>query len=295
MLQNSEKNNRYPFRSFIAGGMLASVALTGGSAPAEVHAAPNHTSIAPEAPALPLTPPEVLSISESLSSVWNNIISKRSGMVDIAVYDSRTAQFAHASNTAERIKTASIVKLSILERLLMIDPEWVAQNESFIKPMMTQSDNDVASALWDKIGGANGAQGLFNEIGAAGTVAGSGGYWGSTLTTAADQIKIVNTAVYPNSLLSAEKTATAKRLMQQVIPGQHWGVSGGVPADVMVELKNGWYPNEPGWTINSIGHINGHGADYTIAILTAHNPDMAYGIETAETLAAATWQIMEQK
>ena len=49
-----------------------------------------------------------------------------------------------------------------------------------------------------------------------------------------------------------------------------------------MQLKNGWLPRDTfGWRINSIGHVNGQGRNYAIAILSQNNPGMAYGITTA--------------
>ncbi len=59
--------------------------------------------------------------------------------------------------------------------------------------------------------------------------------------------------------------------MEHITPDQDWGVSGGVPHNVTVALKNGWLPTgEYGsWEINSIGWVRGDRRDYLIAVLTA--------------------------
>ena len=54
----------------------------------------------------------------------------------------------------------------------------------------------------------------------------------------------------------------ALSLMENVAPGQRWGVTGGVPAGVRVALKNGWLPlNDANtdWQINSVGWVSGDG------------------------------------
>ena len=95
---------------------------------------------------------------------------------------------------------------------------------------------------------------------------------------------------YPSAVLSAESQAYIEGLMQNVTPSQRWGVSGGVPAGSSVALKNGWLPNGAGWEINSIGHIAGKGHDYVIAVMTANDPSMAYGITTVEGVSSLVWQ-----
>ena len=52
-----------------------------------------------------------------------------------------------------------------------------------------------------------------------------------------------------------------------------------------VHLKNGWLPDPDLWDINSIGDFTHHDLDYSIAILTSNDPDMAYGVDTVETIA----------
>ena len=87
----------------------------------------------------------------------------------------------------------------------------------------------------------------------------------------------------------------ALSLMGNVTPSQRWGVSGGVPAQVTVALKNGWLPlNQAGtdWQINSVGWVSGRGRDYLIAVLSTGNPDEQYGIDTIDQLAAIVWRHM---
>lgn len=240
--------------------------------------------------------PTSIDIEQKLESAWQEIINNRRGNISIAIYDNISGTTAQFGNTIEPFKTASIVKLAVLEELIRTEEGWAyAQaNRGYIAPMITQSDNGVTSALWSRVGGEQAMQNYLNSIGAGSTDAGGGGYWGATLTNPIDQLNIVNTAVYPNSTITPEKSEFARQLMREVIPGQRWGISGGVPAECNVEIKNGWYPHGNGWTVNSIGHVTCPGVDYTIAILTTGNPNnpghtFEYGIKTSEMLAATTF------
>jgi len=73
--------------------------------------------------------------------------------------------------------------------------------------------------------------------------------------------------------------------MADVVPDQRWGVPAGAPPDVTVHLKNGWLPDPDLWDVNSIGDFTRHDIDYSIAILTRDDPDMAYGVAVVETVA----------
>jgi beta-lactamase class A len=202
---------------------------------------------------------------------------------------------------------ASIVKLDILETLLAQRAgrhRGLSGNDRELAQLMIEdSDNDAATALWQAVGGARGIR-VFNT--AAGLVATSPsgcvvcpGFpwpgWGLTTTTPADQIRLLRETVEPGGLLTSAGRGYGLRLMENVEPGQRWGVSGGVPARVKVALKNGWLPlNQAGtdWQINSIGWISGRGRNYLMAALTTGNPSEAYGIGTINGLAALVWKGM---
>lgn len=114
------------------------------------------------------------------------------------------------------------------------------------------------------------------------------GYWGETLTSAADQLKLLSQLVFLSRVLTAGSRRYALRLMEDIDPGQDWGVSGGVPRNVTVALKNGWVPL-PGYSgseINSIGWVHSDRRDYLIAALTAHDPGAQYGIDTIDHISS---------
>lgn len=228
------------------------------------------------------------SIRESLSAEWASIMKNRQGRVDVAVFDSRTGETIRFTNSNEPFKTASIIKLSILERLLMVDAAYAHEHRSYVAPMITVSDNEVAEDLWaNRVGGTSGMQTLFNDtLHIDGTRAAGGGGLYNTLTTAPDQLEVVKAVTYPGGPLSPENAEFARQLMREVIPGQRWGISGGVPADVLIENKNGWVNNRR----NSIGHVSGRGVDYVFAALTDDGKNGQNNEETISLLAAATWR-----
>ncbi len=119
--------------------------------------------------------------------------------------------------------------------------------------------------------------------------------WGLTTTTPDDQIALLKQLVMPNSVLTSAERAYALLLMENVTPSQRWGISGGVPAQATVALKNGWLPLQSAdsdWQVNSVGWVSGSGRDYLIAVLTTGNPSEQYGVDTIERLAALAWQGM---
>jgi hypothetical protein len=133
--------------------------------------------------------------------------------------------------------------------------------------------------------------GFFETVGLTQTSTDVDGHWGLTQTTALDQLKVVNQIAYP-TLLNSDSVQTATDLLNQVESDERWGVSGGVPSGVSVQLKNGWLEDTPGWDINSIGHVHGDGQDYTIAVLTSGNDTEQDGIDLVQSLSAATWNML---
>jgi len=243
---------------------------------------------------------------DPLGSAAASYVSSRDGVVLAAVYDLRTGQtwqFGQGQPQDE----ASVVKLDVLETLLAErgrgGTELSAGDRTLAEQMIEDSDNDAATSLWDEVGGAGGIRSFNTSAGLADTVPSScvncPGFpwpgWGLTTTIPGDQLTLLRTLVEPNSLLTNPERSYALSLMENVTPDQRWGVSGGVPAQATVALKNGWLPLNSAnnnWQINSVGWISGSGRDYLIAVLTTGNPTEQYGIDTIDQLAAMVWNAM---
>ncbi len=188
-----------------------------------------------------------------------------------------------------RFYSASVVKATILAALLrklMTEHRYLTSAQrTLATEMITESDNDAASALWAEVGRSS-LQHFLNLASMKQTVLGPGGYWGLTLITAHDQILLLRLLTSKNRVLDYASRSYELSLMARVIPSQRWGVPAGAPDDVTVHVKNGWLPY-PGddWRINSIGSFSGHHRNYMIVVLTANNPSMAYGVDTVQDVA----------
>jgi hypothetical protein len=100
-----------------------------------------------------------------------------------------------------------------------------------------------------------------------------------------DELRLLQLLITHNGVLHAASRRYALDLMADVVPEQRWGVLAGAPPDVTDHLKNGWLPDPDLWDVNSIGDFTRDDLDYSIAILTSNNPDMAYGVAVVETVA----------
>jgi beta-lactamase class A len=192
--------------------------------------------------------------------------------------------------------SASVVKVTILGTLLRdaqaAHRSLTSRERALAWAMITRSDNDAASALWDEDGRVR-LQRFLDAAGMIHTVLGPGGAWGLTRITAADETRLLWLLLQANRVLDTSSRDYALALMADVIPAQRWGVPAGAPESLVVHVKNGWLPLAPfGWRINSIGGFTGsagknRGQRYSIVVLTQDNPTMAYGVDTVQRIAEA--------
>jgi hypothetical protein len=259
-------------------------------------------SAGPSVPADPLT-----------SLAMRRYLSTRAGDVSVAIEDldepvetssrsdakSRSEALSRSDESADyrewllhpnaRDETASIIKVDILETLLHQSRGALSYSARVTaEGMIDDSDNDDATDLWNADGGGNGVAAYNRVAGLTQTSPNIPGYWGLTLTSAADQIKLLTKLAYPSRVLTEGSRRYAVSLMEHITPDQDWGVSGGIPRNATVALKNGWLPTgEYGsWEINSIGWVRGDRRDYLIAVLTANDPGEEYGIDTIEHISS---------
>ncbi len=270
---------------------------TASSAPvAQVSRGPTRS---PEAPAASGHP-------DPFGTAAASYLSTRTGTVLAAVYDVRTGQTWRLGQGRPQAE-ASVVKLDVLETLLAERGRGSglsASDQSLASQMIEESDNTAATSLWYVVGGAARIRWFNAEAGLTQTTPSScvvcAGFswpgWGLSTTTPADQIALLRRLITPGPLLTDAERDYALSLLENVTPSQRWGVSGGVPAQVTVGLKNGWLPLagvDSDWQINSVGWISGGGRNYLMAVLTTGNPTEQYGIDTIDQLSAMVWQDMD--
>lgn len=194
-------------------------------------------------------------------------------------------------HSAWHFDSASVVKVTILGALLRkaLDQHRYLTNTEAAQAsaMITSSDNDAASALWDELGRRY-LQHFLNVARMKQTVLGPGGYWGLTRITAHDEVLLLRLLLTKNQVLDLASRRYALSLMAHVIGSQRWGVPAGAPAGLTVHVKNGWLPLQThGWRVNSIGCFTGRHGGYSIIVLTQNNLTMAYGIRTIDGIARA--------
>jgi beta-lactamase class A len=208
--------------------------------------------------------------------------------VGIAVEDS-DEDFRCRYHQWQEFHSASVIKVITLGALLyQLQQEHESlgpDQDTLATAMITESDNDAQDTLWNEVG-MPALQAFLNAAGMNHTVLGTDDFWGLTEVNAHDELRLLRLLITHNNVLDAASRHYALTLMADVISWQRWGVSAGAPADMTVHLKNGWLPDPDLWDINSIGDFTYHDLDYSIAILTRNDPDMAYGVDTVQAIAS---------
>lgn len=227
--------------------------------------------------------------ADRLSRALGTALSARGGNVGVAFVDLSSGVVCDVRGD-RHFDSASVVKTAILATLLFQTQHHhslTASERTLATAMITRSDNNAASALWRKIGGASGLDRFLSAAGMTQTVAGRGGMWGLTQITARDQIKLLRLLATDNSVLTPASRAYELGLMKRVVAGQRWGAPTGALSGEVVAVKNGWLPlASGGWHVNTTGVGLGRHC-YLIAVLSDGNPSMGYGVSTVSRVAKA--------
>lgn len=224
-----------------------------------------------------------------ISSGVRAVLSRRESLVAVRVYDPHVGvgcwlragrHFDAASTVKVTILAALLRKAATQHRALTTRERNLAWN------MITKSDNDAATALWNDVG-MRSLQRFLDLAGMKQTVLGQNGYWGLTRITAHDEMILLEHLLTVNSVLTKASRSYELRLMSHVIASQRWGVTAGAPSSFTAHVKNGWLPTPPSnhWWINSLGVFTHLDRGYGIVVLTWRNPDMAYGVDTVQDVA----------
>jgi beta-lactamase class A len=182
---------------------------------------------------------------------------------------------------------ASTVKVSIISALLLKEggiSHLTAAQHNLAWLMITQSDNDAATALWNEVGMA-GMQHFLTIAGMKHTVLNDA--WGLTQETPQNEVKLLTMLTTSGHVLSASSRQYVLWLMSKVIPSQRFGTPAGAPAGVRVSVKDGWlaYPTASDWHVNSLGAFRARAGYYQLAVLTTADSSFAGGVDDIQAVA----------
>jgi hypothetical protein len=158
--------------------------------------------------------------------------------------------------------------------------------------MIHVSSNEAATSIFNEIGGYSGFNAVSRKLGLKNTTPGSGG-WGTTTTSAQDQIKVLNALTSSHSPLTAASRRYVLGLMDNVASDENWGVSAASAPGETFAVKVGLLSrtvDDDTWIVNCIGRVVNGGHTFVIAALSDHNSVMQGGedrIEDASKLAVS--------
>ncbi len=196
----------------------------------------------------------------------------------------------------QKFQMASVAKIVIMgavtHRAFQQGRDLTDAESSLLDAMITVSDNDAADALWIAAGGAAGIAGFLEELGVEGIDLDPQGYWGDSQASPEAVAQLLAKVGWDPALDPLTRD-TAVELMGRISPEQAWGVTAGIEPElsgsVRVVLKNGWYPQDGGWVVNSAGLVlpaDHRERGYSLVVMADGQPTLDYGIETVETVAS---------
>ncbi len=180
----------------------------------------------------------------------------------------RTAHFPSAS------VSKAMLLVAVLRRA---GPRRLSDGErALLKPMITVSDNDAASAIYARVGGA----GLRNVAKAAGMRQFvEVGHWAGARITAADQARLF---LQIDKLVPGAHRRYARKLLSSIVYWQRWGIARAARrARVKVFFKGGWRTD----VTHQVALLERGGRRIALAVLTNGSPSQAYCEETIERIA----------
>jgi hypothetical protein len=228
---------------------------------------------------------------QELATDLRQLLQERQGSVGVILLDPRKGVLIEHEAAQPQV-LASVAKLYTLCAFLdFVEQQGRGLTEGEVVAlyaMIASSDNDVAWALWNQIGGLDAVQRFLMRRQFPTVTAGRDGSWGSLRASPRDVAALL-VELFSGRLFAPPTTEFALGLLANYGESQAWGVSAGLVDDpsLRVFLKNGWYPEPEGWVVNSAGIVDSDRAPaYVLVALTNFQPEYEYGVETIEAIAS---------
>jgi beta-lactamase class A len=244
-----------------------------------------------EAPPSRAAPAAVFSYDE-LQIRIDELLDALPGRAGVAIL--RDGQAVFVRDEGHPYRLASVAKLFILAAYLdRLSAEQRPPDDweyGLLESMIAYSDNDAAEYFWEVLGGNQAVQAFLNSRGFFDFRPAEDDSWGDGADTPTEVAAFL-TRLTDGSLLDPDSTTLALRLLGEVTEAQRWGVTAGVAMedpDATVLLKDGWYPDDDGWLVNSAGLVtpSSGSTPYAIVVLGEGFPSYDEGLEVVNDMAA---------
>ncbi|THV43167.1 serine hydrolase [Glycomyces buryatensis] len=293
--KNNSSNPRFrpTRRAVMRFGGAAAVALAGGAAAAGIAANASEVGLTA------VFGPSKEDLEAELAEKIDAYLADSGTEIEASVAIERGEM--HLDYNADQTHiTASIVKAEILAMMLQYYGSAEAitvDHRELLELMITQSDNDATTELYNFLGGTEALHAAHERYGLQNTTNDEDGRWGVTHTIAADQLIIAELDLFEGTF-AADQVGLARELMGSVVEEQNWGISAAAKEGESIWLKNGWdTESQLGglWVVNSIGVLGGDGDDpISLTVLTSNAQDDVEGIPVVEDIAKIAREVIDQ-
>lgn len=193
--------------------------------------------------------------------------------IGVDVYDV-THDRTYIYNQDTPFTLASSAKVYILcaylDRLEKLQRPPTTTERAQMYAMITQSDNNAAQWLYDRLGGGSGQQRYLQGLGITGYEP-RGISWGWARLSPAGMVRIL-TMLHTGRILTPADRAYALGLLGHVAVGR-WGVGDTAPRGAQVFMKDGWVTGPDGrWAQNSSGIVVVGDETYIISVYIQQLP-----------------------
>jgi hypothetical protein len=233
-------------------------------------------------------------LDRQLAGAMRPVVQAYHGHIAIGVLDASTGAEA-VYGAGRRFRTASIEKVDILAALLLehqrAGRQLTDREGQLAVSMIEAGDDAAASGLWHLDGGDLRLAAANAVLGLSHTTVGPPGSWDLSWTTVPDQLRLLADLCTADSPLTSQSRDYALGLMEDVQPGQRWGVSAAAGSGTSFAIKDGWLP-DPLWVVNSIGIVEHGGHQLLIAVLASGQRTKQAGIKADSAAAQAAARIV---
>jgi D-alanyl-D-alanine dipeptidase len=207
-------------------------------------------------------------------------VAGRDGVVSWALIDSHGR--LHGFAPRRSFISASLVKAMLLVAYLRQagNRPPTAAERGLLGPMITRSDNNLATAVFARVGDA-GLRALAARAGMRGFSV--SGYWSGAHFSAADQARFFRVF---DRLVPRRSRMYARKLLSSIVGWQRWGFSRfSLAAGFRTFFKGGWRRTDLGRLVHEAALFERGPLRVSMALLSDGNPSHDYGTATLRGVA----------
>lgn len=210
-------------------------------------------------------------------------LNRRTGYTSFAVIDSEgrmSGEHLHRTFVSASVVKAMLL-VAYLRKLAAEHRGLGAGSRSLLDPMIHVSDNNAATAIWERDGDRR-LRALARRAGMSDFSI--QGIWANAQISAADQARYF---FEMESLIPRHFRRFANHLLSHIAGYESWGIPAiARPRGWTVFFKGGWRGTGRGQLVHQIARLQRPHQRVAIAVMTDGDPSMGYGIGTIQGVAA---------